>query len=160
MTDPLSLLRARAALEDVSERDPTPPSEPGRFAPYPAWMGVTLLVRGAQLTFAACCIWYMSALFHAMGQPRHRPSTPPMWLWLGTLVLGASERWDSRRYRTSPMGDTIGNLLASQQCPACGQNIFDHTPPSGYAPDTQAHAVFPSRICTNCGQDLASRTAS
>jgi len=160
MTDPLSFLRARAALEHIPEGDPTPLPEPGRFAPFPVWMAVTLLVRGAQLAFAGCCIWGMSALFHAMDRPPQRPSTPPMWLWVVTIMLGATDRLDHKRYRTSPMGDMIGNVLASQQCPACGQNVFDHTPPSGYAPDTQAHAMFPSRICTNCGQDLTSRTAS
>jgi hypothetical protein len=160
MVGPPSFLRARAALEDIADDDAPPPPEPGRFAPYSVWMGVSLLARGAQLAFAGCCIWYMSALFHAMGRPAHLPSTPPLWLWLGTLILGATYRWDFKRYRTSPMGDMIGNLLASQQCPACGQNVFDHTPPSGYAPDTRAHAFFPSRICTNCGQDLMSRTGS
>jgi hypothetical protein len=134
------------------------PIEVGRLAPYPVWIGVTLLVRGAQLLFLACIAWYFAALFDAMDKSS-TTSTPPLWLVAGALILGASDGRSAWRWRTSPLGDAIGGFLASQQCPACGQNVFDHTPPSGYAPPSQGTAIFPSRICTNCGHDLTSRTA-
>jgi hypothetical protein len=161
MTDPLETVRARRALGNTGEREPSPPPiVPGPFAPYPVWMGMTLLVRGAQLVFLGCCIWTFHALINSTGQPHGMHSIPPMWVWLVTLVLGATGHGDRRRYLTSPAGDTLGKMLASERCPACGQNVFDHRPPSGYSPETQAHAIFPSRICTNCGQDLSKRTAS
>jgi hypothetical protein len=159
MDDLLSTVRARAAIEEGAGGDGPEPIDVGPFAPYPVWLAVTLLVRGAQLLFAILCLWYFSALFHAMDRP-HSISLPPTWLVAVSLVLGASDGRSSWRWRTSPAGDMIGNLLASQQCPACGQNVFDHTPPSGYAPPSQAQGVFPSRICTNCGHDLGERTAS
>jgi hypothetical protein len=158
MDDPLSTVRMRAALEENASGDGPEPIDVGPLAPYPTWLIVTLVVRAAQSIFVVCCLWYIAALFYAMGRP-HSISLPPIWLVGATLLLGASDSRSRGRSRTSPVGDLIGNLLASQQCPACGQNVFDHTPPSGYAPPSQAEAIFPSRICTNCGHDLGERTA-
>jgi hypothetical protein len=149
----------RSALEENSTGTSPEPIDVGLLAPYPTWLIVTLLVRAAQALFVVCCLWSVVALSHASERP-HSVSLPPMWLWAAALMLGASSGRSGYSGRTSPAGDLIGNLLASQQCPACGQNVFDHTPPSGYAPPSQAQAIFPSRICTNCGHDLAERTAS
>ena len=157
MTDPISTVQARAALEDGARGDGARPIKIGRFAPYPAWLGVALLVRGAQLLFFAFSLWYLAALFDAMDRSS-TTSLPPLWLWGATVVIGAGDGRSHRIRRTSPMGDAIGNFLASQDCPACGQNVFDHTPPTGYAPPSQQQAFFPSRLCTNCGHDLAKRT--
>jgi|SRR3954471_335958 len=158
MTDPVPTVRARAAMEEGATGNGTGPIKVGRFAPYPLWLGMSVLVRGAQLLFVIFCGWFLAALFDATDKSSTTP-LPPMWLWLATLVIGADNGRGGGRWRTSPIGDSIGDFLASQQCPACGQNVFDHTPPSGYAPDSQRHAIFPSRICTNCGHDLINRTA-
>jgi hypothetical protein len=130
----------------------------GRFAPYPVWLATSVLVRASQILFLAFCLWYLAALFDAMERP-HRISTPPIWLWFAFGMIGADVKSSYRRWKTSPMGDAVGNVLASLQCPACGQDVFDRTPPSGYAPEARRHAFFPSRVCTNCGHDLARRTA-
>src|SRR3954454_20296803 len=153
MDDLLSTVREKAAMEESAPDGGTAPIRIGRFAPYPVWMGVTLMARGAQLLFIVCLLWAMAALFDAMEKPFTIPF-PPFWLWGVAILLGTSDGRSGWRWKTSPVGDAIGNLLASQQCPVCGQNVFDHTPPSGYAPPSQAHSIFPSRICTNCGQDL------
>ncbi|MEA3032887.1 MAG: hypothetical protein QOH86_903, partial [Sphingomonadales bacterium] len=116
MDDLLSTVRASAAIEEGDGGEGPEPIDVGPFAPYPVWLAVTLLVRGAQLLFLVFCLWYLASLFHAIGRPRSL-SLPPMWLWAITLVLGASDGRSSWRWRTSPAGDTIGNLLASQQCP-------------------------------------------
>jgi hypothetical protein len=147
-----------ASEDGIATGDQTKPIKVGRFAPYPAWMGVTLLVRGSQLVFLGFCAWFLAALVGAIDKDSAL-SLPPIWLWIVTGILGTSDSHPSWRWRTSPMGDAIGDFLASQQCPACGQNVFDHTPPSGYAPPSQRTAVFPSKICTNCGHDLRKRTA-
>ena len=159
MNDPMQTARARAALDAGEGGDEPKPIEIGRFAPYPVWMAVTVLVRGAQIAFLGCCGWYLAALFDAMSRP-HTISTPPIWLWIATALIGADDGRSFRRWLTSPAGDSIGRLFASKQCPACGQNVFDHRPPSGYAPPSQGYALLPSRICTNCGHDLRKRTAS
>jgi hypothetical protein len=159
MDDLLSTVRASAAMEDGAAGDGEEAIEVGRFAPYPVWMAMAVMARGAQLLFLLCCLWGMAALFDAMEKPFTIP-LPPMWLWLVSVFLGCDGGRTAWTWKTSPVGDGIGNLLASQQCPACGQNVFDHTPPSGYAPPSQAQAIFPSRICTNCGHDLTLRTAS
>ena len=146
--------RARLALEEGTPGEGGP-IRIGRFAPYPVWMAMTLLARGAQLLFLLLCLWALVALADAI--ERVRTPLPPIELWLATIVIGASSRYE--RSRTSPFGDALGQWLASQQCPACGQNVFDHTPPSGYAPPSQAEAYWPSRTCTNCGHDLRRRRA-
>ena len=133
------------------------PIKVGRFAPYPVWLGATLLVRGAQVLFLACCVWALVALFDAMDRS-FTTDTPPLALWFVTALIGSSPQpW---RGKTSPVGDAIGNYLASQLCPACGQNIFDKASGVGYAPPSQRQTMFPSRICANCGHDLIERTAS
>jgi hypothetical protein len=137
-------------------RDVGRPIRIGWLAPYPVWLGVTLLVRFAQVLFLLFCVWYLAALSDAMDK-HSTTSIPPMRLWAATIVIGASSGRSAARWRTSPFGDTLGKLLASEQCPACGQSVFDHTPPSGYAPPSQQQAIFPSRICTNCGHDLMHR---
>jgi hypothetical protein len=159
MTDPGPTVHARAALEGDAQGDDTAPIKVGRLAPYPVWIAVSVVVRASQILCVACIIWYMAALFDAMEKP-HRISTPPLWLFIVTAFIGADAESSYRRWRTSPLGDWLGDLLASQQCPDCGQNVFDHTPPSGYEPDSKRHRYFPSRICTNCGHDLINRTAS
>jgi predicted RNA-binding Zn-ribbon protein involved in translation (DUF1610 family) len=131
----------------------------GRFAPYPVWLRMTLLVRGAQIVFATCCLWFVAALLDSTSKP-HSIFPPPAWLFIVSGMLGADSGRSARRWRTSPLGDAIGRLLASQHCPACGQDVFDRTPPTGYVPESQRIAVLPSRICTNCGHDLIRRTAS
>jgi hypothetical protein len=160
MIDPLQTLRARAAAGGTGEGNEPAPVRIGMLAPYPVWFALFLVVRGAQVVFLVCVLWFVAAIFDAIEKP-HNFSTPPYWLWVASIVLGAAGgrriRW---RGRLSPLGDWIGNALASQQCPACGQNIFDHTPPSGYAPDTQRHSLVPSRVCANCGHDLMKRMAS
>src|SRR4051794_34220650 len=158
MDDLLSSVRERAAIEESAPAGGTTPIKIGRFAPFSVWLGATLLARGAQLLFVVCCLWAMAALFDSIEKPFTTP-LPPIWLWVVAILLGTSDGRSGGRWKTSPVGDAIGNLLASQQCPACGQNVFDHTPPSGYAPPSQANSIFPSRICTNCGQDLSERTA-
>jgi hypothetical protein len=157
MTDPV--LHARAALEGTGADDEAPPIKVGRLAPYPVWIAVSVVVRASQILCLSCIVWYFAALFDAMERP-HMVSLPPAWLFIVTVFIGADSADSYRRWRTSPFGDWIGDLLASQQCPACGQNVFDHTPPSGYAPPSQTTCYFPSRICTNCGHDLINRTAS
>ena len=146
-------------MEGTGSEGGPAPIKVGRFAPYPVWLAMAVLVRAAQVLFIIFCGWYLAALLDAMDRSSTTP-LPPLWLWGATLLIGADNGRGGGRWRTSPLGDTIGDLLASQQCPACGQNLFDHTPPSGYAPDSQRHAIFPSRICTNCGHDLNNRTAS
>jgi predicted RNA-binding Zn-ribbon protein involved in translation (DUF1610 family) len=144
---------------DEAPEDTSPaPIKVGRFAPYPVWIAVSVVVRAAQVLAIGCIVWAFAALFDAMDKAS-TTSLPPLWLWIGTTILGASDEYPSRSERTSPIGDAIGNRLASQQCPACGQNVFDHTPPSGYAPPSQQRRTFPSRMCTNCGHDLVRRTA-
>lgn len=78
------------------------------------------------------------------------------WTFMGGVMLSAS---GGRRYRgpISPGCDVIGWMLASDQCPACGQSVFDSTPPSGYVPDTTRHTHWPARVCANCGHDLTKR---
>jgi hypothetical protein len=159
MDDLLSTVRASAVMEEGAAGGGEEAIKVGRFAPYPVWMAMAVMARGAQLLFLLCCLWGMAALFDAMEKPFTIP-LPPMWLWLVSVFLGCDGGRTAWTWKTSPVGDGIGNLLASQQCPACGQNVFDHTPPSGYAPPSQAQAIFPSRICTNCGHDLTIRTAS
>src|SRR3954453_8263957 len=109
MDDLDSIVRARLAMEEGAGAQGPEPIDVGPFAPYPVWLTVTLVVRGAQLVFAACCLWSLAALFHAMGR-LHSVSLPPMWLWAVPLVLGASDGRSVRRWRTSPAGDAIGNL--------------------------------------------------
>ena len=157
MFDPLQNLRARAAIEGSSGGDEARPVKVGFLAPFPVWIATTLVVRLAQILFLVCCAWYLAALFDAMDKS-HTTSTPPGELWLATIIIGTSSGRSSWPWRTSPFGDFVGKLLASQECPACGQNIFNHTPPSGYAPPSLERAIFPSRICTNCKRDLTRRT--
>jgi hypothetical protein len=145
----------RAALDRSTGAEARPAA--GRFAPYPVWFAVAVLVRGSFIFFLLFCVWYLAALIDAFEKP-HTIPVPPLWLWLAMGFIAANESHYSR-WRTSPVGDAIGNLLAAQHCPACGQGVFDHTPPSGYVPDAQRRAWFPSRICTNCGHDLRKRTA-
>ena len=169
MIEPEPTPRARLALEERAGQEMAgeerageeggggarPAIRIGRFAPYPVWMTMTVLARGAQLLFFVFCLWSLVALADAID--RVRTPLPPMEIWLATIVLGASN--GRGRWRTSPFGDTLGNILASPQCPAYGQNVFDHTPPSGYAPPSQTECLLPSRICTNCGHDLRHRRA-
>ena len=130
----------------------------GRLAPYPVWLVMTSVVRGAQLGFVACCAWYLAALFDAMSKP-HTISTPPGWLWLTTIVLGTTSRAVGWPWKLSPVGDAIANCFASHRCPTCGQDIYDHTPPHGYASDADRQSFLPSRTCANCGHDLTKRSA-
>ena len=157
MRDPT--VHARTALEGGAEGDDARPIEVGRLAPYPVWIAVSVVVRASQILCLACIVWFMAALFDAMERP-HTVPLPPLWLFLVTAFIGAEGGHSYGNWRTSSFGDWLGNLLASQQCPACGQNVFDHTPPTGYAPPSQTTCYFPSRICTNCGHDLINRTAS
>ncbi|TFI56393.1 hypothetical protein E2493_20435 [Sphingomonas parva] len=144
----------------MDERDDVPaPVRIGRLAPYPVWLGVTLLVRSAQLVFLLLWVWYLAALFDAMDKAS-TISPPPIWLLVVSTLIGASSGRGAWQWRTSPFGDALGKLLASERCPACGQSVFDHTPPSGYAPPSQQQRMVPSRICTNCGHDLMLRTAA
>ena len=157
MADPP--LYAQAALARSAESDEARPIKVGRLAPYPVWIVTSVVVRASQILCLACIIWYMAALFDAMERP-FTVSLPPLWLFLVTAFIGVEGGRSYRNWRTSSFGDWVGNLLASEQCPACGQNVFDHTPPSGFAPPSQTSCWFPSRICTNCGHDLVNRTAS
>ena len=157
MIDLPGSLRARAAI-DASETDNAVPAiRVGRYPPYPVWMALFYIVRGAQFVFLAGVFWLIVALWAAVDG--RAVWTPPIWPLVVAAALGTSSRgrW---RWKLSPVGDAIGNMLASQQCPACGQNIFDHTPPSGYAPAVQQQSWRPSSVCTNCGHDLSKRTAA
>lgn len=131
------------------------PIKVGRYAPYPVWLGMTLLVRGAQFFFIAFCAWGLVALFDAMDKSS-TTSFPPLALWVVVgLIASSPHNW---RGKTSPVRDAFGNYLASQQCPACGQNVFDKATGSGYAPPSQRQTIFPSRECANCGHDLNEQT--
>lgn len=61
---------------------------------------------------------------------------------------------DPRDVRISLACDVWANWLSSQYCPACGQSCFDHSPPSGYAPDNAQYRFWPVSSCANCGCDL------
>jgi hypothetical protein len=128
------------------------------FAPYPVWFTMTLIVRGSQMVFIICCIWYLVALFDAFDK-EVTTSIPPNWLWLTTIFLGTSSA-GGRRWRLSPFGDTVANRLAKPFCPSCGQDIYDPTPATGYASPVDREAWLPSRFCGACGHDLAQRKAA
>lgn len=158
MNDPIPTGRARAVVEGDRADAEVLPIEVGRFAPYPVWMTVVLLIRTAQLLFLGWWVWYFAALFDAMSRPL-TIATPPMWLMVVLGLIAADDGKHRMRWQRSPAGNWIGSLFASRQCPVCGQNVFDHTPQSGYEPPPQQYRSFPSRICTGCGHDLARRTA-
>jgi hypothetical protein len=158
MTDYDGLLRERVALEDGrAAEEAAAPIRIGRFAPYPVWMTLFVIIRGAQVMLLACVLWAVAAVIEATDG--RALSLPPLWLWIVLLLLGAGGK-KRDTFRLSPAGDLIGYCLASLQCPACGRDVFDHTPASGYAPEVQKHALLPSSVCSNCGHDLAKRTAT
>jgi hypothetical protein len=128
----------------------------GRYAPYPVWIGMTLLGRGAQLVFFILCIWYLAALIDAFEKP-HTVPLPPMWLWVASGIIGGGTGRRGR-WMITPVADQIGDALASRQCPACGQNVFNHSSPQGYT-SPQQQRIYPCRTCANCGHDLRRRTA-
>jgi hypothetical protein len=152
-------LRARAALEEGVSEGAGKPIEVGRYAPYPVWMTVILAVRFGQVLGLGCFAWSFAALFDAASPP-FTISTPPLWLWLVAGILAADDGKCYWRWQTRPAGNAVGSLFAAKQCPACGQNIFDHTPPRGYEPPQQQYRNLPLRHCAGCGHDLARRTAS
>lgn len=125
----------------------------GRLAPYPVWLTMTFVVRGAQLGFLACCIWYLSALFDAMDRS-WTISPPPTWLWIVTAILGVRAGRGRWIWKLSPVGDWIADLFAPHYCPSCGQDIYDHTTGQAYASELDRQSFLPSPVCTNCGHDL------
>lgn len=130
----------------------------GRFAPYPVWMTmriITMIGTGLLLVWFG---WAIAALFSAVNGGDLE--TLPMWLGIVGLIVGASDKGFRRSENVPLFGEILGRLLASKHCPSCGQSIFDHTPPSGYQPDLVRHSWWPSRICTNCGHDMAIRTVA
>ena len=156
MIDPDITLRAKEAMERSTLMVPNQPIPVGRLAPYAVWFPLVLIVRGSQILFVAFFIWYVATLMGATGEKFKLPA-PPYWVWVAAGVVGFSSR--SAHRRLSELGDAVGNMLASQQCPACGQNIFDHSGPSGYTSPSERNRFIPSRFCTNCGHDLKLRTA-
>jgi hypothetical protein len=104
-------------------------------------------------------LWFgsaIAALFSAVN--RGDLEVLPMWIGMVGIIVGGSGRGFRRDENVPLFGEIIGRMLASKSCPVCGQSIFDHTPSSGYAPDTQTYRWWPSRNCTNCGHDMSLRT--
>lgn len=129
----------------------------GRYAPYPVWMTlriITMIGSGMVLLWFA---WAIAALFSAINGGDLQ--VLPLWICIVGSIVGASGKGFRRDANLPPFGEIIGRMLASKNCPACGQAIFDHTPAAGYAPELQTYRWWPSRICTNCGHDMNVRTA-
>ena len=126
-----------------------------RFAPYPVWMSLRLLTM---LGGAMAITWFFHTVYALLrAVDGVDVGLLPVWVFVVGVILGGKTRGEPGNL--PGFGELIGNRLASKQCPSCGQSIFDHTPPSGYEPDTTRNSWWPSRRCTNCGHDMAKRTA-
>jgi len=143
-------LRMRLALED-----PVPVIVVKRFAPYPVWMSLRLLTMLAGWIAIA---WFLHATYAIVrAVDGVDVGFWPIWIFVVAVIIGGKTRGEGGNLPA--FGELVGNLLASKQCPSCGQSIFDHTPPSGYEPDITRRSWWPSRCCTNCGHDMSKRTA-
>lgn len=128
----------------------------GRFAPYPVWM----CMRIAGMIGAGMVLlwfgWAFVALFSAINGGSIE--TLPIWIAIIGVITSGSGKGFRHDENVTLFGELLGRVFASKQCPACGQSIFDHTPPNGYAPDVMKRSWWPSRHCTNCGHDMKIRT--
>ena len=138
------------------DRDAPPPA-PKRFAPYPVWMALRwVTMAGAALIF----IWIGFAI-RAVNASMNGGNAEmlPWWVLTIGIVVGASSAGALAGDNLPDFGEMIGRKLANKACPSCGQSIFDHTPPSGYAADTETTSWWPARYCNRCGHDMTKRTA-
>lgn len=129
-----------------------------RLAPYPVWVTMRIVTMIGSAIIVFWFGWAMAALFAAINGAA--VTLPPLWLGIVGLVVGGSGGGFRRDENLPPFGEIIGRMLASKHCPVCGQSLFDHTPPAGYAPDGQRYRWWPSRLCANCGHDMAVPEAS
>ena len=151
-------LKMRLAGEEFVGAETPPPITIGRFAPYQVWMSMriaTMIGTGMALLWWG---WAIAALFSAVSGGDLE--ILPWWIGIVGIIVGGSDKGFRRDENIPLFGEVLGRALASKQCPACGQSIFDHTPPSGYQPDLVTRSWWPSRTCTNCGHDMAIRTAT
>jgi hypothetical protein len=126
----------------------------GLLAPYPCWYILQVLEIIAGIVLLVWIVSFIRMIIYG-GQV----SALPFWVFIGGFIIaGRPVPYRSRHNNLAPFGEIIGGLLASKQCPQCGQSIFDHTPPQGYAPDLMKR-LWPLTDCANCGLDLSNRTA-
>ena len=136
------------------------PPAPKSFAPYPVWMTLRWITMAGSALAIVWLIWAVAALISA-ADGGQMPMLP-VWLFVVAITVGGAPRGDNifTGFDLPPFGEFIGRKLANKQCPSCGQSIFDHSPPSGYAPDRVTTSWWPSRFCMRCGHDMRVRTAS
>ena len=124
-----------------------------RFAPFHVWTAMRLLWFAGLLMIPGAVIWLFSG-----GVGDHLFASGPFWMFIiGVMLAASGGRGSAMSFRglISPACDAIGRILASPDCPNCGQSCFDSSPASGYAPETAKQHWWPLRQCAGCGRDLA-----
>jgi|GEM_PF-5396039 len=127
----------------------------GRLAPYPVWTAMRVLWLVALALIPGSVVW----LFYG-GSSETLWTSGSFWMFMaGVMLASTGGRGSAISFKglISPGCDAIGHLLASHQCPACGQSCFDSSPPSGYVPESATHTWWPLRHCAQCGHDLKQR---
>lgn len=118
-----------------------------RFPPYPVWQIMVIVdFIGMALSLAGLFL-ILRALVYGGGVT----ALPITMLLIGGVISGRSRNW---RHTLSPFCEFIGSRLTTENCPSCGQSVFDHTPASGYSPEIMKQR-WPLRFCANCDRDLS-----
>ncbi len=123
-----------------------------RFSPFHIWTAMRLLWFAGLLMIPIALIWLSSG-----GGSSNLYASGPFWMCLfGLMLVASGGRGSAMRFPglISPACDAIGRLIASPDCPACGQSCFNSSPSTGYAPETTKHLWWPLRQCANCSHDL------
>lgn len=125
-----------------------------RFASYPVWVTMRILTT---LGNAMVVLWFGWAIVAFLALVNGGSlELLPYWVAIAGLILGggSGSRYNESKQTLSLIAEIVGRRLAPRNCLRCGQSVFERSPSVGYISEADRFSYWPSKMCTNCGQDL------